>query len=341
MNILFHTNQISERGTEIAIFDYAEGNENIIFGKSFIAVPNISSINIQVLKRFSSRFNILLYNNLFELEIFIKNNKIELLYQIVSGDKEEILTTIIPVFIHCVFSTVHPFGDYYCPISHFLNDYYGTNYPVLPHIVKPFPGIDGNFRKELDIPLSATVFGGYGGKQQFNIDFVKRVVINIAKESTNIYFIFLNFEPFINNVKNIIFLPGNSNIEYKEKFINTCDAMIHARIDGETFGLSIAEFSIKNKPIITWKPDWIHNYIYMIKATLRRIRRKKHEYASAHLSFLGNKAILYHSSADLKRTFLSFNPSKYKNRELDCYSNNFSPEVVMKIFKTLINDNIV
>ena len=30
--------------------------------------------------------------------------------------------------------------------------------------------------------------------------------------------------------------------------------MIHARDDGETFGLSIAEFSSMNKPIITYKP---------------------------------------------------------------------------------------
>ena len=35
----------------------------------------------------------------------------------------------------------------------------------------------------------------------------------------------------------------------KVKFINTCDAMLWARSGGETFGLSIAEFSIKNKPV--------------------------------------------------------------------------------------------
>ena len=52
-------------------------------------------------------------------------------------------------------------------------------------------------------------------------------------------------------MKNIIHLEKIINLENKVKFINTCDAMIHARTEGETFGLSIGEFSIKNKPIIT------------------------------------------------------------------------------------------
>ena len=38
----------------------------------------------------------------------------------------------------------------------------------------------------------------------------------------------------------------------KVKFINTCNAMLHARSLGESFGLSCAEFAIKNKPIFTY-----------------------------------------------------------------------------------------
>ena len=37
----------------------------------------------------------------------------------------------------------------------------------------------------------------------------------------------------------------------KEAFYRTCDAMLHARRDGETFGLAVAEFSVRNKPVIT------------------------------------------------------------------------------------------
>ena len=41
MNILFHSNQLSERGTEIALFDYAHFNETMLNNKSFIICKNL------------------------------------------------------------------------------------------------------------------------------------------------------------------------------------------------------------------------------------------------------------------------------------------------------------
>ena len=64
------------------------------------------------------------------------------------------------------------------------------------------------------------------------------------------------------------------DLEKKVKFINSCDAMIHARAGGETFGASIAEFSIKNKPVITC-PCIIYDS------------------NNAHINILKDKAILY------------------------------------------------
>jgi hypothetical protein len=42
------------------------------------------------------------------------------------------------------------------------------------------------------------------------------------------------------------------DLHYKVQFINTCDAFLHARNYGETFGLSVLEFASKNKQIITY-----------------------------------------------------------------------------------------
>ena len=61
----------------------------------------------------------------------------------------------------------------------------------------------------------------------------------------------MNTEVFYNH-KNIIYLPKSLDKKNKSKFVSTCDAMIHARYDGETFGLAVAEFSSANKPIITF-----------------------------------------------------------------------------------------
>ena len=58
----------------------------------------------------------------------------------------------------------------------------------------------------------------------------------------------------------MIFLLATSDILRKLKFINTCDALLHARKRGETFGITVAEFALKGKPIITFadSPEKAH-----------------------------------------------------------------------------------
>ena len=66
-------------------------------------------------------------------------------------------------------------------------------------------------------------------------------------------------------------------MEYKTKFINTCDAMLHARFEGERFGSTCGEFSLRNKPIITWHQS-----------------RER-----SHIEILGDKGLYYNSPQDL------------------------------------------
>ena len=79
------------------------------------------------------------------------------------------------------------------------------------------------------------------------------LVYDIAKHNNNIYFLFVNTQKFCPDLPNIIHLNVIVDLNDKRRFINTCDAMLWARSDGETFGLSIAEFSICNKPVIACK----------------------------------------------------------------------------------------
>ena len=81
--------------------------------------------------------------------------------------------------------------------------------------------------------------------------FSQKAVLNVAKKRKNIYFLFLNINKFCNHPQ-IIFLKGTADEKRKKLFINTCDAMIYGRSLGESFGLSIAEFSILNKPIFLY-----------------------------------------------------------------------------------------
>jgi len=85
--------------------------------------------------------------------------------------------------------------------------------------------------------------------------------------------------------------------------------MIHARGQGESFGLSVAEFSIKNKPIITWNGSGDR----------------------AHIDMLGDKGLYYGDQKEVKDIMLNFTPQPEKN--WDAYSEHFSPENSMNKFK--------
>jgi len=50
----------------------------------------------------------------------------------------------------------------------------------------------------------------------------------------------------------LIFLSGTAGRIRKAQLINACDGMINARDIGESFGLACAEFSMKNKLVITY-----------------------------------------------------------------------------------------
>ena len=41
--------------------------------------------------------------------------------------------------------------------------------------------------------------------------------------------------------------------------------MIHARLEGETFGLAIAEFSVANKPVITYSKSKDKEHLRILK----------------------------------------------------------------------------
>ena len=354
MNILFHSNQLSERGAEVALFDYALGNQNVLKNYSFIAAPKNRIFGENILDKFKQNFTVCLYESPKDVHDFAESNKIDLIYKIVhGGTKEEFLHDKIPHFIHCVFSTKAEHGTFYCPISECINKRFGTDYPVLPHIVKPF-GIQIDktvLRQKLGIPQNSIVFGCYGGKQQFNIPFVKKEVVEVAKKHSNIYFLFMNHEKFC-DLPNVYFLPGSVDYAEKAHFIDACSAMLHARADGETFGLAVAEFSTRNKPVITWKPGRLYHVVVMFFSYLRKLLKKMgvHKkimpnelfgwsvhmfYDKAHLEYC-YKAITYTNKKDLRHVLENFENYYNSNENYDCYSERFSEKNVMETFRDII-----
>jgi glycosyltransferase involved in cell wall biosynthesis len=314
--IAFHTDQLGLRGVEVSTYDYAYYNEEILQNKSFI----ISDKNrdLGAYKKFSDRFEVFLYDNFSEVNKFIEKNNIDIVYYQKAGHNDGKLVPNAKNLVHTVFQYNQPHGDVYAYISKWLSNHMsGGSLPYVPYIVDILKyDHDQDYRDFFSIPKDAMVFGYYGGSDSFNIDFAKRAVIDIAKKRSDIYFLFMNSDAFGEPLPNVLFLEGTTDFDKKIGFINTCDACIHARNGGESFGLTVAEFSSKNKPIITT------GYCTVALNDL------------AHLDMLGDRAIIYNDYEDLCNIFNNFNDIKRTRSDWNCY-NIYNPKDVMDKFKQI------
>lgn len=312
MDIIFHCDELNERGTAKACFDYALYNEIILGNNSTIIYDENLNNHRNVITKFKSQFKILSYKDFSQIDKDI-SSKYDLMYVIKGGNVDNFFSKYIPTMVHAVFPQnffqIH--GSSYAFVSEWLSKKSFFKIPYVPHIVNyPKLSNNNNLRKFLSIPKEATVFASYGGKNSFDIEFVRKIVIpNVLRMEKNIYFLFMNYEKFIDHPR-AIFLPLSINSEFKEKFIGTADAMLHARHLGESFGLACAEFSSKNKPVISY----------------RFSKDKNHEYV------LASSIFLYSNSSDLIRILTTFNK---KNQEIFCfdsYLKKYNPETVMDLF---------
>lgn len=313
MKIAFHCNQLSIRGTEVAMYDYAHYNEKLLGNKSIVLAKNPEIWKYsspEAIEKFKKRFDVFFYDHVNQIEKILDENNIDIFYAQKAGMRDDVYSRKRKNIVHAVFQYEEPHGDVYAYISEWLSNLYGNRHPFVPYMVD-LPNHNEDLREELGIPKDAIVYGRHGGYETFDIDYAKVAVMK-ASRNPNIYFLFMNTEKFTNNdYKNVIYLEANADLHYKVKFINTCDAMIHARHKGESFGLAIAEFSIKNKPIITCR----------------------NAVDKAHFDFLGSKGIYYSNMDELVKIFRE---QKFIDNKIDwnCYGN-FTPEKVMEKFKTV------
>lgn len=324
MNIGFFTRHFTERGTEVAIYDYAKYNEEILNNKSYIICFNVETqrkhnfpLERHSYEKFNKRFEIIEINDIYDMKIIIEKYNLSFFYTITYGGGNDIyqfndknIWNNCKTIKHCVFDTTYPESDFYISISTMLNQKYNTNIPVIPHIVD-LPICHDNLRSELFIPQDSIVFGRYGGITEFNIHITHEAIIKYLDLDPNCYFLFMNTAIFYEHPR-IIYLDKNVDLNFKVKFINTCHAMIHARQMGETFGLAIAEFSSKNKPIIT-----------CVCGDLE------------HIKILDDRAIIYDSEEELIKIFKNIKYIINSRNDWNAYKS-YSPIFIMNLFKKYI-----
>lgn len=309
MKIGFFSPHLCLRGTTVAMFDYAFYNQTILNNESIIFYEKNNKHNdLSTIKKFSI-FKCIALENISELDNGLEQNKCDAVYITKGGWKDDgrnakACKTLIHAIAMAPESEKH--GDVYAYGSYWLAKVCSNNnLPAVPYMVD-LPNINDDFRKMLGVPDNAFVFGRNGGKDTWNLPFANKVVADILEKRDDIYFLFQNtLMPF--NHRKIIHLPSTSDMILKTKFINTCDAMIHARNEGESFGLSCGEFSIRNKPIITWLGSPERN----------------------HIETLSDKGIYYNNEKEMFECILNF--EKHPEKDWNCYRE-YAPEKVINIF---------
>ena len=317
--IAFYQPHLDIQGTGVSYFDYAFYNEKILGNRSImICDRNDRRTHPLAEQKFKQNLEVLELSsqeNMNELETVCKDQKVDALYIQKCGrpDDGRFIHTV-PTFIHVVGAVKEPHGTIYAYVSEWLSKHCSNGeLPFVPYMIN-LPECNTDFRAQLKIPTDAIVFGRTGGPYSWNIPFVNGVITQILNEKNNYYFLFANTEKFINHER-VLFIEPFADLNIKRRFINTCNAMLHARNEGESFGAAVAEFSICNKPIITYANSPEKNHIFTLK----------------------DKGIYYNDYSTLYNILNNFKPQPEK--DWNAYTA-FSPKSVMKQFQEVFIDKL-
>lgn len=333
VKIAFHDMSLSVRGSSVAIYDYAHYNETILLNSSIIVIPySESKIDPIISQKFSSRFPLFFYKTRDELENILTRENCDILYCIKYGKNDGIKSEKIKTAIHCVFDMSEPHGDIYAGVSETLAKKF--NRPLyVPHIISLEKSKKGeNWRQALGIPEEAVVFGRYGGVDTMDLTFCWRAIELILDTNKNIYFLFSNTPQMILH-PNIKYMPKVITDEEKNRFIHTCDAYIECGRIGHTFGITIGEFSINNKPIIAYK-----GYPIVFRHSHGNVKINGNIWTGAHIDILSDKGIYYKDEREFYNIMNEFKKEDYKNKDLNAYKE-YTPERVMKQFHSVFISN--
>jgi hypothetical protein len=311
MIVAFHTNTLGVRGSETAVWDYANFNETILGNRSVLCLrEGLCEKANAVFAKWNGRFPIFSYRSKKELSEKLQSQDASVLYQIKPGPFDGLIVPGLRNCIHSMFLSDEFHGDRFAYVSAWASRVMTLgDQSFVPHYVPKLVSAQ-NLRKSLGIPAQARVFGRHGGWETFNIPFAREAVARHARYYSEDHFIFLNTEPIREgeNLPNIHYLQATVDPEKKAQFLASCDAMIHARDTGETFGLAVAEFAVLGKAVITFGGSK----------------------ERAHLEMLGKQAKVYNDRQGLQKILQDFEPGVSARTE---YQNWADPTQVMSIFR--------
>lgn len=321
--VTFYQPFLNERGTCVAMVRWAHYNQTLLGNKSIFLYDSLDTRNVKdYIKELKKTFevydfkcgNCSVEERMKLIDDILEQNNSKYLHISKLGINDGVFSKKVKTIISAA-GMIHPdqaHGDVFTYVSYWSSNMCSSGkYPALPYIVE-LPNENGNLRHQLGISNEAIVFGRHGGEDTFDMPWAYSVISEALDQKENIYFLFLNTKKFIEHDR-VIFLDRIIDENHKTKFINSCDAMLHVRFIGETFGMACGEFSIRNKPVITWYNSRERN----------------------HIDILQDKGIYYSTPQDLLDILVSF--TSLSDKDWNAYRE-YNPENMMQIFQNLLLD---
>lgn len=254
----FHVDSFSLRGVDQATYQYCLlAEEDLGLEVVVLRAHKRDSgwVSDYLGDTFRKRFYVVDYDGSEEgLRDVVNRERLEAVYVLSAGLGDKRFRCIsVPVFRHSVFPTsnLDPEKDNFCVISDWLSrEYFNRQAKVVNHVI-PERQTDECLRSELGIPRDALVLGTMGGKFNFNSRLTLAGLEKVMAKRRDLWLLSLN-QVICLKGENIRVMEGTGCELKKARFINTCDFMMHGRVDGETFGIACGEFCKAGKPIIAW-----------------------------------------------------------------------------------------
>ena len=308
MRVGFDAGRLNERGTTVALYDYALhsrlclGVEPVIFHESEGAAPGAE------VARFAAQFPVRAYRDAAERAAALEEARIDVAYALKSTRTRTPHNPVGRSVVHEVFRFFDPHGDAYAYISPWLAEAAAAGrYPAVSHIVDP-PAPNGDLRAEFGIPAGAVVVGRHGGADQFNVPFLARAIAAALDARPDLWVLLLNTETPLRHER-VVRVPRTFDRQRVANFVASCDLGLNGRRGGESFGLAIAEFLAQDKPVLVWRGG-----------------RDRH-----HLKLVDDPAFQYATGEELTRALVGFAPRDGRGRWAGRVAP-FAPKAVMRDF---------
>ncbi len=285
MRVSFDGGHLNERGVAVALFDYAF-HARALLGVDPVVLHDVRDPpNPATVERFAAEFPTFPYGDEQEMQRLIARERIDLAYFLKTRGKDARVVRASRTAVHEVFRFHRPHGDSYAYISDWLaREMSGGVCASVPHIVD-LPSSGRALRGEIGIPSDAFVVGRHGGGGTFDIPFLPGAIEAALQSRANLWLLLLNTNRFSDHPR-IVHLPAVAHRSGIADFIDACDAGLNGRRVGETFGLAIAEFLSRDKPVFVWEGGRDRN----------------------HLELVADPACRYRTRADLARLLTEWTP---------------------------------